>query len=65
MTRKTRAQRYRMAVAHAHRLDDRREAVTGIRASDRRRVLKDLNRERRAIGRALDRIVRSARKLVA
>lgn len=58
MQAKQRARRHAMAAAHARRQDNRREAETGIRASDRRRVLKDFNRERRGCDRALTAIVR-------
>lgn len=60
MTVKQRARRHATAVAHSMRLDDRREAAE-VRASDLRRAAK----ERRACGRAPDRIVRGVGLLVA
>lgn len=56
---RAKARRHAMAVAHARRMDSHGE----VRASDRRREEKALNRERRAIGRALDQIVSAARLL--
>ncbi len=47
MTARQRARRYRMAVAHARRLDNRREPETGIPAAIRRRTIRELRRARR------------------
>lgn len=46
-TVKQRARRHRMAVAHAERRDVRQEPVSGIRADDRRRVLREQRRAQR------------------
>lgn len=48
---KVRERRHAMAVAHARRQDNRREATTGIKASDRRRVLREQRREARRAAR--------------
>lgn len=53
MQAKTRKRRHAMAVAHARRQDNRREAETGIRAGDRRKVLKEMRREARRNARML------------
>jgi len=47
MTAKDRARRYAMAVAHTDRRDQRREAATGIKASARRKVLREQRRAAR------------------
>lgn len=65
MQRKHRARRHAMAVAHSYRLDARREAESGLRASDRRRVLKAMGRERRGAVRALEAIVKGLRREMA
>lgn len=49
MNVKARQRRHAMVVAHARRQDNRLEAKTGIRAGDRRKVLRE---QRRAARRA-------------